>query len=268
MKLLVRVLFILFILIGVLIAVSNRQPVQLALWPLPHLVVMPVYLLVIGMLLLGVLAGLGMGWWAGRHHRRRAREASGEAARLDREVQRLREAAQSTGSGAGERARATRPEGDRAAERLWSRPNSPRRPARAAPSREDPLGRRGRRRSRRPGADRSPRRAVPRRLRDAGAPSSLDCPADRPRLGRRHAAPDAGLDARARKPSRHQGGHGLPRQRPPLAALDLRPVPAARRHDRPDGGDAGRHHADQAAHRLRLGAGLALPVAARCATAR
>jgi uncharacterized integral membrane protein len=96
MKLLVRVLFILFILIGVLIAVSNRQPVQLALWPLPHLVVMPLYLLVIGVLLLGVLAGLGMGWWAGRHHRRRAREASGEAARLDREMQRLREAAQST----------------------------------------------------------------------------------------------------------------------------------------------------------------------------
>ena len=96
MKLLVRALFILFILIGVLIAVSNRQPVQLALWPLPHLVVMPVYLLVIGVLLLGILAGLGMGWWAGRHHRRRAREASGEAARLDREVQRLREATAAT----------------------------------------------------------------------------------------------------------------------------------------------------------------------------
>ena len=96
MKLLVRALFILFILIGVLIAVSNRQPVQLALWPLPHLVVLPLYLLVIGVLLLGVLAGLGMGWWAGRHHRRRAREASGEAARLDREVQRLREATAAT----------------------------------------------------------------------------------------------------------------------------------------------------------------------------
>jgi len=91
MKLLVRALFILFILIGVLIAVSNRQPVQLALWPLPHVVVTPVYVLVIGVLLLGVLAGLGMGWWAGRHHRRRAREASGEAARLEREVQRLRD---------------------------------------------------------------------------------------------------------------------------------------------------------------------------------
>jgi uncharacterized integral membrane protein len=93
MKLLVRALFLLFVLVGVLVAVSNRQPVELALWPLPHLVVMPLYLLVLCMLLLGVLAGLGMGWWAGRHHRRRAREASGEAARLDREVQRLREAA-------------------------------------------------------------------------------------------------------------------------------------------------------------------------------
>jgi hypothetical protein len=33
-----------------------------------------------------------MGWWAARHHRRRAREAGSEAARLDREIQRLREA--------------------------------------------------------------------------------------------------------------------------------------------------------------------------------
>ena len=92
MKFLARVLFLLFILAGVLVAVSNRQPVELALWPLPHLVVLPLYLLVIALLLVGVLAGLGLGWMSGRHHRRRAREASGEAARLDREVQRLREA--------------------------------------------------------------------------------------------------------------------------------------------------------------------------------
>ena len=96
MKILVRALFLLFILIGVLIAVSNSAPVQLALWPLPHLIVMPLYLLVIAVLLLGVLAGLGLGWWAGRHHRRRARSASGEAARLERELQRLREPAAPT----------------------------------------------------------------------------------------------------------------------------------------------------------------------------
>jgi uncharacterized integral membrane protein len=93
MKILSRALFLLFVLIGVLIAVSNSQPVQLTMWPLPHVIVMPVYLLVVLLLLLGVLVGLGMGWWAARHHRRRAREASDDAARLDREIQRLRQAA-------------------------------------------------------------------------------------------------------------------------------------------------------------------------------
>ena len=88
MKILSRALFLLFVLLGVLIAVSNTQPVQLTLWPLPHVIVMPLYLLVVLLLLLGVLVGLGMGWWAARHHRRRAREASDEAARLDREMQR------------------------------------------------------------------------------------------------------------------------------------------------------------------------------------
>jgi uncharacterized integral membrane protein len=92
MKILSRLLFLLFVLIGVLIAVSNTEPVQLALWPLPHIVVLPLYLLVVALLLLGVLAGLGLGWWAGRHHRRRARERGSEAARLEREVVRLREA--------------------------------------------------------------------------------------------------------------------------------------------------------------------------------
>ena len=82
MKILSRALFLLFVLLGVLIAVSNTQPVQLTLWPLPHVIVMPLYLLVVLLLLLGVLVGLGMGWWAARHHRRRARE-----------MQRLRQAA-------------------------------------------------------------------------------------------------------------------------------------------------------------------------------
>ena len=90
MKILSRALFLLFVLFGALIAVSNSQPVQLSLWPLLTGIVMPVYLLVIGLLLLGVLAGLGIGWWAARHHRRRAREAGSEAARLGREAAHLR----------------------------------------------------------------------------------------------------------------------------------------------------------------------------------
>lgn len=93
MKILSRALFLFFVLAGVLVAVSNTQPVQLALWPLPHIVVLPLYLLVVGLLLAGVLAGLGVGWWAARHHRRRVREASSHAARLEREVARLRDVA-------------------------------------------------------------------------------------------------------------------------------------------------------------------------------
>jgi uncharacterized integral membrane protein len=90
MKLLSRVLFLVFLLVGVLIAVSNTQTTELALWPLPHTVVMPVYLLVLAMLLLGVLAGLGIGWWAGRHHRRHARGRRREIQRLESEVEELR----------------------------------------------------------------------------------------------------------------------------------------------------------------------------------
>lgn len=91
MKLLSRIVFVLFVLVGVLIAVSNRQPVELGLWPLPQVVVTPLYLAIVAVLLLGILAGLGLGWWAGRHHRRRAREHRSEAARLDRENAKLRE---------------------------------------------------------------------------------------------------------------------------------------------------------------------------------
>jgi uncharacterized integral membrane protein len=91
MKLLSRILFVLFVLVGVLVAVSNREPVQLGLWPLPQVVVTPLYLVIVAVLLIGILAGLGLGWWAGRHHRRRARKHGKEAARLDRENARLRE---------------------------------------------------------------------------------------------------------------------------------------------------------------------------------
>src|SRR5215831_7124497 len=103
MKFLSRALFLLFILLGALIAVSNSQVVQLALWPLPQVLVLPLYFLIVALLLAGVLAGLGMGWWAALHHRRRARERGSEAARLDREVTRLREglAASQTGPAAG-----------------------------------------------------------------------------------------------------------------------------------------------------------------------
>jgi len=90
MKFLSRALFLLFLLLGVLIAVSNTERTELSLWPIPHTVVLPLYLLVLAVLLLGVLAGLGLGWWAGRPHRRNARGRRREVQRLEREVEELR----------------------------------------------------------------------------------------------------------------------------------------------------------------------------------
>jgi hypothetical protein len=119
MKFLSRALFLLFILVGALIAVSNSQPVQLTLWPLPHVLVLPLYLLVVALLLAGVLAGLAMGWWVARHHRRRARDRASEAARLDRENTRLRESivANQTGPGSGPGAGQPPPREQKAIER-------------------------------------------------------------------------------------------------------------------------------------------------------
>ncbi len=92
MKILSRLLFLVFLLVGVLIAVSNTQRTELALWPIPHTVILPLYLLVLVVLLLGVLAGLALGWWAGRHHRRHARGRRREIQRLEREIEDLRAA--------------------------------------------------------------------------------------------------------------------------------------------------------------------------------
>ena len=90
MKYLSRAFFLLFLLVGVLIAVSNTQPVQLAFWPLPHVAVVPLYLVVIALVLLGVLSGLGLGWWGSRGYRRLARRRRSEVVRLEREVATLR----------------------------------------------------------------------------------------------------------------------------------------------------------------------------------
>ncbi|HJQ56057.1 MAG TPA: lipopolysaccharide assembly protein LapA domain-containing protein [Vineibacter sp.] len=90
MKILSRTVLALVVLLGALIAVSNREPVELGLWPFSDYVKMPLYLAIVLLLLLGVLIGLTMGWVAGRGHRKLARERRREADRLGREVTDLR----------------------------------------------------------------------------------------------------------------------------------------------------------------------------------
>lgn len=91
MRILGRAVFLLFIVLGVLIAISNRQHVEIGLWPFPQTVGMPLFLLVPVLLLLGVLVGLVMGWFGGATARRGLREARRENDRLRREADALRE---------------------------------------------------------------------------------------------------------------------------------------------------------------------------------
>lgn len=90
MKIVSRIALGIVLLLGALIAVSNIAPVELRLWPFTDYVVMPLYLAMVVVLLLGTLVGLTMGWVSGRGHRRLARERRREVERLGREVTQLR----------------------------------------------------------------------------------------------------------------------------------------------------------------------------------
>jgi len=66
--------------------VSNREPVSLGLWPLPFLVGLPLYLLVLLLLLIGFIIGAATGWLAGRHARRELRRRRRRVEVLERQL--------------------------------------------------------------------------------------------------------------------------------------------------------------------------------------
>jgi uncharacterized integral membrane protein len=90
MKFLSRAFFAVFVLLAILVAVSNAEKVTLALWPLPHEIQAPLWLVIVALLLVGNVVGFAIGWWASRHARRRAREGVRETERLSREVSELK----------------------------------------------------------------------------------------------------------------------------------------------------------------------------------
>lgn len=69
-----RLLFWIFVIIVAVVlaafAVSNRETVSLALWPLPNALALPLYLAILGSALLGFIAG-ALGTWLGASERRR-----------------------------------------------------------------------------------------------------------------------------------------------------------------------------------------------------
>jgi uncharacterized integral membrane protein len=67
-------------------AASNRESVALGLWPLPVVVALPLYVAVLGALLLGMSVGAVATWLAGARRRREARQRARRIAALEREL--------------------------------------------------------------------------------------------------------------------------------------------------------------------------------------
>jgi lipopolysaccharide assembly protein A len=70
----------------ILFAVSNREAVSLALWPLPFLADVPVYLLCFLSLLIGAVFGASTAWLTARRDRREFRRRRRRIEALEREL--------------------------------------------------------------------------------------------------------------------------------------------------------------------------------------
>jgi lipopolysaccharide assembly protein A len=86
MKFLWWVVLALVALVLILFAVSNRESVSVGLWPLPALVELPLYLVVLGTLLVGFFAGELVAWGRNWRWRREARRSRDRIAVLEREL--------------------------------------------------------------------------------------------------------------------------------------------------------------------------------------
>ena len=74
-------------LVLILFAVSNRESVSVGLWPLPDHVDLPLYLLVLGTLIVGFFLGEVVAWVSGWRWRREARRSRERIAMLERELE-------------------------------------------------------------------------------------------------------------------------------------------------------------------------------------
>jgi len=81
--------------VAVVFAIANREAVTLDLWPLEISIQAPLFLMVLGSIVVGLFAGGAAVWFSGGQTRRRARAARRQVAELERELSRLRHAYES-----------------------------------------------------------------------------------------------------------------------------------------------------------------------------
>ena len=86
MKLIGRLVLGLIAIVVVTFALANRGPVTLSLWPFAEDVTLPIYMAVLGALVLGLVAGGAVSWLPKYRLRRHARSAERRAASLERAV--------------------------------------------------------------------------------------------------------------------------------------------------------------------------------------
>jgi uncharacterized integral membrane protein len=85
------IISLLFAVVLILFAVSNRETVAVSLWPFfQQGLEMPVFLAVLVPLALAFLVGWLAAWWRAGHHRRESRKRADRIDRLAAEVRRLR----------------------------------------------------------------------------------------------------------------------------------------------------------------------------------
>ena len=86
MRILYRAGFLVIAIFLILFAVSNRETVSVALWPLPFVTDVALYLLCFLSLALGVLIGVGAAWMGGHGKRRELGARRRRIEALEREL--------------------------------------------------------------------------------------------------------------------------------------------------------------------------------------
>jgi lipopolysaccharide assembly protein A len=87
MKFLSWLILALVAVVLILFAASNREGVSIALWPLPDAVDLPLYLVLLGVLVFGFIAGELVGWVRSWRWKREARRSRERIALLERELE-------------------------------------------------------------------------------------------------------------------------------------------------------------------------------------
>ena len=70
----------------VVFAIANRGLIAVSFWPLPWIVPLPVYLVILGSLFLGFLLGAIVAWFSAGRRRQRARQTAEHARALARQL--------------------------------------------------------------------------------------------------------------------------------------------------------------------------------------